>query len=145
MPLDTDQDIAALLTGTRRIALVGASAKPERASNRILKFLIDQGYEMIPVNPGIAGQKLHGAEVFESLAAIEGAVDMVDIFRNSAAAGKVVDEAIAIHAKSVWLQLGVINRPATERAEAAGLKVVMDKCPKIEIPRLGLLKEAHDG
>lgn len=144
MPLESDEDIAALLTGTRRIALVGASAKPERASNRIMKFLLDQGYDVIPVNPGLAGQQLHGVPVAESLDAVDGPIDMVDIFRNSKNAGPVVDEAIAVGAGSVWLQLGVINRPAVERAEAAGLRVVMDKCPKIEIPRLGLLKTAHD-
>ncbi|MEO0440758.1 MAG: CoA-binding protein [Pseudomonadota bacterium] len=145
MPLESDEEIAALLTGTRRIALVGASARPERASNRIMKFLLEQGYDVIPVNPGLAGQQLHGIKVAESLDAIEGPIDMVDIFRNSKNAGPVVDEAIAVGAGSVWLQLGVINRPALERAEAAGLKAVMDKCPKIEIPRLGLLKTAHDG
>lgn len=144
MPLESDEDIAALLTGTRRIALVGASAKPERASNRIMKFLLEQGYDVIPVNPGLAGQQLHGVPVAESLDAVDGPIDMVDIFRNSKNAGPVVDEAIAVGAGSVWLQLGVINRPAVERAEAAGLRVVMDKCPKIEIPRLGLLKTAHD-
>lgn len=144
MPLESDEDIAALLTGTRRIALVGASAKPERASNRIMKFLLEQGYDVIPVNPGLAGQQLHGVPVAESLDAIDGPIDMVDIFRNSKNAGPVVDEAIAVGAGSVWLQLGVINRPAVERAEASGLQVVMDKCPKIEIPRLGLLKTAHD-
>ncbi len=140
MPLETDQEIARLLTETKRIALVGASAKPERASNRILKFLLDQGYDVVPVNPGIAGQELHGTMVAASLDAITGPIDMVDIFRNSAAAGGVADEAIAIGAKSIWMQLGVINRPAVERAEEAGLDVVMDRCPKIEIPRLGLMK-----
>ncbi len=143
MPLETDQDIARLLTDVKRIALVGASAKPERASNRILKFLFEQGYEVIPVNPGLAGQKLHGAEVVVSLNDVGDPIDMVDIFRNSDAAGGVIDEAIAVGAKSVWTQLNVINVPAAARAEAAGLDVVMDRCPKIEIPRLGLLKASN--
>lgn len=143
MPLETDQDIARLLTETKRIALVGASAKPERASNRILKFLLEQGYEVIPVNPGLAGQQLHGATVVASLDEIDGKIDMVDIFRNSHDAGGVIDQAIAIDAKAVWTQLDVINEPAAARAEAAGLEVVMDRCPKIEIPRLGLLKASH--
>lgn len=140
MMLESDQDIGALLTSTRRIALVGASAKPERASNEIFRFLLDQGYDVIPVNPVLAGEMLHGVPVVASLANIEGDIDMVDIFRNSEAAGETVDEAIAVGAKAVWMQLGVINEPAAKRATDAGLKVVMDRCPKIEIPRLGLLK-----
>ncbi|MEO9600072.1 CoA-binding protein [Parasphingorhabdus sp.] len=145
MLLERDQDIAELLTSARRIALVGASAKPERASNRIFKFLIEQGYDVIPINPGLAGQKLYDVPVVPSLEDIEGSLDMVDIFRNSAAAGNVVDEAIAVAAQSVWMQLGVINEAAAGRAIDAGLKVVMDRCPKIEIPRLGLLKAPHGG
>lgn len=139
MLLEKDQDLVELLTSTRRIALVGASAKPERDSNRILKFLLDQGYDVVPVNPGLAGQQLHNRTVVDSLAAISGEIDMVDIFRNSEAAGEVVDQAIAVGAKSVWMQLGVINAAAARRASDAGLKVVMDRCPKIDIPRLGLL------
>tara|TARA_R110002126_G_scaffold3111_23_gene17318 strand:+ start:14346 stop:14783 length:438 start_codon:yes stop_codon:yes gene_type:complete len=145
MLLERDQDIAALLTSTRRIALVGASSKPERASNQIFAFLLGQGYEVIPVNPGLAGQTLHDVPVVASLAEIEGEIDMVDIFRNSAAAGDTVDEAIAVGAGSVWMQLGVINEAAAQRAVEVGLQVVMDRCPKIEIPRLGLLKRPHGG
>jgi len=145
MLLESDQDIAALLTSTRRIALVGASAKSGRASNEIFRFLLEQGYDVVPVNPLLAGQSLHGVAVVASLEEIEGTIDMVDIFRNSAAAGDAVDEAIAAGAKSVWMQLGVINEAAAQRAIDAGLKVVMDRCPKIEIPRLGLLKNANGG
>ena len=137
MPLTRNEDIADLLTSVRTIAVVGASNNPERASYGVMKFLIDHGCTVIPINPGLAGQHIHGAEVKASLADA-GTVDMVDIFRNSEAAGAVVDEAIASGAKAVWMQLGVVNEEAAARAEAAGLKVVMDHCPKIEIARLRL-------
>lgn len=139
MLLTDDKAIAELLTHTRRIAVVGASPNPERASNRVLQFLMAQGYDVVAVNPGHAGGTIHGAPVVTSLADA-GSLDMVDIFRNSEDAGGVVDEAIHLGAKSVWLQLGVINEGAAERAAAAGLSVVMDRCPKIEIARLGLRK-----
>lgn len=139
MPLTRNEDIADLLTSVRTIAVVGASNNPERASFGVMKFLIDHGYTVIPINPGLAGQTIHGAEVKASLDDA-GAVDMVDIFRNSGAAWAVVDEAIAVGAKAVWMQLGVVNEEAAARAEAAGLKVVMDHCPKIEIARLRLPK-----
>lgn len=140
MPLTDDSAIKALLQSAKTIALVGASPKPERDSNRVMKFLLDRGYRVIPVNPGLDGQSIHGQPVAPSLAAIEGHIDLVDIFRNSEAAGESVDEAIAVGAGAVWMQLGVINQDAAARAEAAGLQVVMDRCPKIEIPRLGVVQ-----
>lgn len=139
MPLTRDEDIAQLLTETRTIALVGASDRPDRASHGVMRFLLAQGYQVTPVNPALAGQELLGEKVVATLAEA-GPVDLVDIFRNSEAAGPIVDEAIKLGAKAVWMQLGVINPEAAARAEAAGLKVVMDHCPKIEIPRLGIAK-----
>ncbi|HEY0628671.1 MAG TPA: CoA-binding protein [Sphingomicrobium sp.] len=138
MPLEADEEIAELLRSARTIAMVGASDRPDRPSNRVMKFLQDQGYRVIPVNPQITGEHVHGEYVWRELAQIGEPIDIVDIFRRPIAAGEAVDEAIAVGAKAVWLQLGVINVEAAERAEAAGLKVVMDRCPAIEIPRLGL-------
>ena len=138
MPLTTDAEIAELLGSVRTIALVGASDRPDRASYGVMKYLQDHGYRVMPVNPAITGETVHGEFVWRELSEIGEPIDMVDIFRNSEAAGEVVDAAIAAGAKAVWMQLGVVDEAAAARAEAAGLEVVIDRCPKIEIARLGL-------
>src|SRR4051812_28852469 len=140
MPLNADTDIAQLLRETRTIALVGASDRPDRPSYRVMRVLQDWGYRVLPVNPQITGEHVHGEYVWRELSQIGEPIDMVDIFRRPQAAGEAVDEAIAAGAKSVWLQIGVINEDAAARAQAAGLKVVMNRCPKIDIPRLRVPK-----
>jgi len=144
MPLTDPQDIAKLLGETRTIALVGISDRPDRPSYGVMRVLQDHGYRVLPVNPQIAGEHVHGEFVWDRLSDIGVSIDMVDIFRRSDAAGDAVDDAIAAGAKSVWMQIGVINEAAAARAEAAGLKVVMDRCPAIEIPRLNLPRIAAD-
>jgi predicted CoA-binding protein len=140
--LTDDTLLRRILTETKVIALVGASPKPERPSHGVMRFLQRHGYRVIPVNPGLAGQTLNGERVYASLQDIPqtetGRIDMVDIFRNSEAAEAPALEAITIGAKTVWMQLEVINESAAAKARAAGLNVVMDRCPAIEIPRLGL-------
>lgn len=136
MPITDDAAIADLLRETRTIALIGASDRPDRPSFGVMKALQDHGYRVIPVNPQITGAHVHGEYVWRDLAQIGEPIDMVDIFRRSEAAGEAVDEAIAAGAKSVWMQIGVVNEPAAARAEAAGLTVVMNRCPKIELARL---------
>jgi predicted CoA-binding protein len=138
MPLTSEADIAHLLSRVRFVALVGASDRPDRPSYRVMRFLQTHGYRVFPVNPQLAGQEIHGERVYGALSEIEEPIDMVDIFRRPQAAGEAVDEAIAIGAKSVWLQLGVVNEEAAKRAEAAGLEVVMDRCPAIDIPRFNV-------
>ena len=136
MPLTTDDDIRDLLASTRTIAMIGASDRPDRPSWGVMRFLQEWGYRVIPVNPQITGEHIHGEYVWRELSQIGEPIDRVDIFRRPQAAGEAVDEAIAAGARSVWLQMGVINHEAAARAEAAGLKVVMDRCPKVDLPRL---------
>jgi predicted CoA-binding protein len=136
----SDALLRKILTETKTIALVGASNKPERDSHGVMRFLQSKGYRVIPINPGLAGQTLNGETVYASLKDIPqdktGRIDMVDIFRNSAAAAAPALEAIEIGAKFVWMQLGVVNEPAAEKVRAAGLEIVMNHCPAIEYPRL---------
>jgi predicted CoA-binding protein len=144
MPLTADEDIRELLTTARTIALVGASDRPDRPSYGVMKRMQDHGYRVIPVNPQITGEHVHGEFVFRELGQLGDPIDIVDIFRRADAVGPIVDDAIAIGAKAIWMQLGVVNEAAAARAEAAGLKVVMDRCPAIEIPRLGVAPAGRD-
>uniref|UniRef100_UPI0035B2F6F3 O-acetylhomoserine aminocarboxypropyltransferase n=1 Tax=Rhodoblastus sp. TaxID=1962975 RepID=UPI0035B2F6F3 len=132
-----DALVARILRSVKVIAMVGASTNWNRPSYFVMKYLQGKGYRVIPVNPGAAGQVLLGERVRASLSEIGEPVDMVDIFRRSDSVGPVVDEAVAIGAKVVWMQLGVRNDEAAAKAQAAGLAVIMDRCPKIEFGRLG--------
>ena len=135
----TDDAIRQAFAATRRIALVGASAKPWRASHEVMRFLLDRGFDVVPVNPILAGQTIHGRMVVASLADA-GPLEMVDVFRNASHVGALVDTAIGLGAKTIWMQLGVIDQAAAERARAAGLAVFMDRCPVIEDRRLDLFR-----
>jgi predicted CoA-binding protein len=131
-----DSLIAGVLRSVSTIALVGASPREDRPSHEVMKFLQSRGYRVIPVNPGCASRTILGETVRESLATIGEAMDMIDIFRRSEAVAPIVDAAVATGAKIVWMQIGVRDDAAAARAQAAGLTVIMDRCPKIEIARL---------
>lgn len=137
-----DAELREILTTTRTIALVGYSANPDRPAQAVAAFLQARGYRVIPVNPGLAGQSALGETVYPDLAAIpqEIVIDMVDVFRAPEAVPGVVDQMLTHRpeAKVLWLQLGVIHPEAAARARAAGKLVVMDRCPKLEIARLGM-------
>ncbi len=140
----TDAEIRDILTHVQTIAVVGWSPKSDRPSHGVARFLAQQGYRVIPVNPGQAGQVALGEVVRASLSEIEGGVDMVDIFRRSEEAGAVVDEALAAfpNLKAVWMQLGVTDAEAAKRAETRGVAAIMNRCPAIEIPRLGIARKS---
>ncbi len=134
-----DNDLlATILRDTKTIAVVGLSDKPERDSNEVFAYLLAHGYDCIGINPALAGRTIHGAPVFANLAAVDRPIDMVDVFRASEAVPGIVDEALALtpHPRVIWMQLGVVSEPAAAKARDAGLSVVMDRCPKIEIARL---------
>ena len=133
-----DETIRAILKATKTIALVGASNNSARPSWIVLKYLMSRNYRLFPVNPGLAGQEILGAKVYARLADIPEPMDMVEVFRNSTAAGPIVDEALALSPlpKVIWMQLGVRNDEAAAKAEAAGVQVIMNRCPKIEYGRL---------
>lgn len=143
MPLTKDEEIFDLLANARTIAMIGTSDRPNRPSYGVMKFLQDHGYRVLPVNPQITGEHVHGEFVWRELAQIGLPIDIVDIFRRPEMADEAVGQAIFVGAKAVWMQIGVVNEEAAAKAEAAGLKVVMDRCPKIEIPRLGVPKIAE--
>ncbi|MFP3976899.1 CoA-binding protein [Marinobacter sp. KMM 10035] len=138
MPSNQPDQMRAILERVRTIALVGASEKTHRPSHEVMAFMQQQGYRMIPVNPRLAGQKVLGETVYADIASLPEPVDMVELFLAPERTDAVIDQAIALKIPVIWLQIGVINEAGAARAEAAGLTFVMDKCPKQEIPRLGI-------
>ena len=136
MRLESDEAIAQLLMKAKRIALVGASAKPERPSHRVMQFLLEESYEVLPINPGLSGQSLLGQTVYASLADLPTKVAMADIFRDAASLPEVTQDVVAAGIPAMWTQLGVVHSKAEHAAVDAGLQVVVDRCPAIEIPRL---------
>ena len=134
----SDDAIRAVLSSVKRIAMVGASANPARPSHFVLKYLTARGYAVTPINPGLAGGDILGLPVVGTLASAQSPIDMVDVFRNSEAAVGIVDEALSLNPKPsvIWMQLGVFNEQAARKARAAGLTVIMNRCPKIEYARL---------
>jgi uncharacterized protein len=142
MRTDTDAFLHDILSTVKTIVVVGASDKESRPSYGVFGFLVGQGYQVIGVNPNLVGRRVHGAPFYKTLAEVPGVIDMVDIFRNSEAAGGAVDEALALEPKPkvIWMQLGVRNDKAAERARALGVKVVMNRCAKIEYKRLAIRK-----
>lgn len=136
----SDDYLRDILTGEGVVALVGLSNNPARDSHRVFLDLLRRGYRAVGVNPGIAGREIGGAPVYAHLADLSAPIAIVDVFRNSEAAGAVIDEALALPVlpRAIWLQLGVRNNEAAARAESRGVKVVMDRCIKIEISRLSL-------
>jgi len=133
----SDEVLRTLFGEVKTIALVGASPRGERrASWRVMRFLQQQGYKVYPVNPDAVGAEIHGEPVYASLQDVPAKIDMVDIFRRSSKVAPVVDDAIAVGARYIWMQLDVVDEAAAAKAEAAGITVIMDRCPAIELPRL---------
>lgn len=136
-PNGTDAALNDLFTNTKTIALIGASPKPQRASHRVMAFLLAHGFTVYPVNPGQAGKEILDQKVYARLKDVPAPVDMVDVFREENALPAITDAAIQHGAKSLWFQLDLVNEACAERANEAGMVMVMDRCPAIEIPRLG--------
>jgi uncharacterized protein len=134
----SDDYLRGIFRRVKTIAMVGASPRPERASYRVMQFLQRRGFRVIPVNPQAAGETLHGEKIYAALAEVPETIDLVDIFRRSELVLPVVDDAITKGTKVIWMQLGVRDDAAAAKAEAAGIDVVMNRCPAIEIPRLGI-------
>lgn len=140
MPSTSPEQLRDILTTVRTIALVGASEKTSRPSHEVMEYLQSQGYRILPVNPRLAGQTVLGETVYVDLRSLPEPVDMVDLFLAPERTDAIIDQAIDLKIPVVWLQIGVINHEGAAQAEASGLTVVMDRCPKQEIPRLGIAR-----